>query len=70
MTPREDAMGDFVTEHRFPCPYCGELISMLFDLTVPDQSYVEDCEVCCNPIALRVRSRNGMVVALEASELT
>jgi transcription elongation factor Elf1 len=37
-------------EHFFQCPYCGEEISMVLDLSVPRQKYVEDCEVCCNPI--------------------
>jgi len=36
-------------EHYFDCPYCGADISMLLDLTV-EQCYIEDCEVCCNPI--------------------
>lgn len=25
---------------------------MLIDLSVTDQSYIEDCEVCCNPIKI------------------
>jgi hypothetical protein len=37
-------------EHFFQCPYCWEEISMLLDPSVEQQSYVEDCEVCCNPI--------------------
>ena len=37
-------------EHFFFCPYCGEEISMVLDVSVHRQSYVEDCEVCCNPI--------------------
>jgi transcription elongation factor Elf1 len=37
-------------EHYFSCPYCGEQISMVLDLSVDRQAYVEDCEVCCNPI--------------------
>jgi len=37
-------------EHHFMCPYCGEEISMILDLSVRQQTYVEDCEVCCNPI--------------------
>lgn len=37
----------------FHCPYCGEQISMLLDLTAGGQSYIEDCEVCCQPIRLR-----------------
>jgi transcription elongation factor Elf1 len=39
-------------EHYFPCPYCGEQISMVLDLSVDRQTYVEDCEVCCNPIEI------------------
>lgn len=61
---------DRVVEHRFTCPHCWEQITMLFDLTAADQSYVEDCEVCCNPISLRFSVRNGMVVYLEAKELS
>ena len=58
-----------VTEHHFRCPYCWEEITMVFDLSVPEQSYVEDCEVCCNPIALRFQARNGMVVYLDARQI-
>lgn len=39
-------------EHYFECPYCGEQISMVLDLSVDRQTYVEDCEVCCNPIEI------------------
>lgn len=43
------------SEQRFGCPYCGERISMLIDHSAMDQDYIEDCEVCCRPIALSVR---------------
>jgi transcription elongation factor Elf1 len=39
-------------EHSFACPHCGEEISMVLDLSVRNQTYVEDCEVCCNPIEI------------------
>lgn len=32
------------------CPYCGEGIELVVDCTVAEQSYVEDCFVCCRPI--------------------
>jgi hypothetical protein len=35
-------------------PYCGENISMLVDCSVPQQTYIEDCQVCCQPIELDV----------------
>ena len=25
---------------------------MILDVSVSEQSYIEDCEVCCNPIAI------------------
>ncbi|WP_291871069.1 CPXCG motif-containing cysteine-rich protein [Maribacter sp.] len=40
-------------EHFFQCPHCWEEISMLLDTSVTSQTYVEDCEVCCNPIEIK-----------------
>ncbi len=38
-------------EKKFKCPFCGEKISFLLDLSVPGlQTYIEDCEVCCRAI--------------------
>jgi len=39
-------------EHFFTCPYCWQTVSMILDLSIEEQSYVEDCEVCCNPIQI------------------
>ena len=43
-----------LTEKTISCPYCGEAISVLLDDSLPEQSYVEDCQVCCRPIVLNV----------------
>lgn len=49
-------------EKFFKCPYCFEKISMLLDASVDDhQSYVEDCEVCCNPIQLSYNAENSKI---------
>lgn len=40
--------------HIIDCPYCGEPIEILIDGSVPNQRYIEDCQVCCRPITLRV----------------
>ena len=53
-------------EHFFQCPYCWEEISMLFDTSVNLQTYIEDCEVCCNPIEIRVTFQNGILESLES----
>lgn len=48
-------------EHYFYCPYCGEEISMLLEPIARHQSYIEDCEVCCNPIAITFRWEEGIL---------
>ncbi|MCL6267732.1 CPXCG motif-containing cysteine-rich protein [Flagellimonas myxillae] len=56
-------------EHFFQCPYCWEEISFLLDTSVNQQSYVEDCEVCCNPIQAIVTFENGELTRFEINEL-
>ena len=34
------------------CPYCGEMIEILVDISVGAQQYIEDCSVCCAPILM------------------
>lgn len=58
-----------ISETHISCPYCGESISVLVDDSVPEQSYVEDCQVCCRPIVLDVTvGADGDVVVLGRSE--
>ena len=40
------------------CPYCGEQIEIYVELDVRG-SYVQDCEVCCNPWRVRVTRQDG-----------
>ena len=50
-----------LNEWSIGCPYCGEAITVLLDLSVPEQEYIEDCQVCCRPIVF-------LVVAAEDGE--
>ena len=52
--------------HFFTCPHCGERISMLLDLSAGSQSYIEDCEVCCNPIEIDYQAEEGRIVSFDA----
>ncbi|MES2820386.1 MAG: CPXCG motif-containing cysteine-rich protein [Pseudomonadota bacterium] len=40
----------------YHCPYCGEPVEAVLDLSGGDQQYVEDCQVCCRPIVFDLRS--------------
>ena len=56
-------------EHAFHCPYCLAEISMLLDPSIPAQTYVEDCEVCCSPIEVRYRIEDEAVVEFSGERL-
>ena len=51
------------------CPYCGEQISMVLDLSVRRQTYVEDCEVCCSPIQVSYATEDGTLTVFRAQTL-
>lgn len=56
-------------EHFFQCPYCWEDISMLIDYSVAHQTYIEDCEVCCNPIQITVTIAGGQLEGFTAESI-
>jgi transcription elongation factor Elf1 len=56
-------------EHHFMCPYCGEEISMILDLFVPRQVYIEDCEVCCNPIEISYTAEDDLLTSFNAKRI-
>lgn len=35
---------------------------MLLDVSVPQQTYIEDCEVCCNPIEVSPTFESGELI--------
>jgi len=40
------------------CPYCGERVEIVVEEDVRG-SFVQDCEVCCNPWRVRVTGARG-----------
>lgn len=41
---------------------------MLLDPFEEEQVYIEDCEVCCNPIEVTVGFNEGELIAFEAGK--
>ena len=47
------------------CPFCGESIPLEIDTSGGrEQSYVEDCSVCCRPMEIRVRCTPGEILSI------
>jgi hypothetical protein len=47
------------------CPYCGESQTVLLDTSEEEQTYIEDCQVCCRPIDFIVSVDNQGDVVVE-----
>ncbi len=59
-----------VQGHDATCPHCWERITLTLDLSVSEQSYVEDCPVCCKPLLVSYSTSNAEVAefSVEASD--
>ena len=57
-------------EAQITCPFCWENLVILLDLSVPEQDYIEDCQVCCRPIRIRYSSAGGELVNIETEQET
>lgn len=40
------------------CPCCGAPIELVVDASIAEQAYVEDCEVCCQPLVVQVEAHD------------
>ncbi|WP_431159305.1 CPXCG motif-containing cysteine-rich protein [Winogradskyella poriferorum] len=56
-------------EYFFQCPYCWEQISMLIDTSQSRQNYIEDCEICCNPIQVDVTCEDQEITSFQAENI-
>ena len=48
----KSSAAEFVT---VDCPYCGESFETTADVSAGPCIYVEDCQICCQPIEMELR---------------
>lgn len=51
---------------RVSCPYCGESFDIVVDCSIAEQSYIEDCYICCKPINFNIRITDNDGIQIEA----
>ena len=59
---------ELTVETEIACPHCGESFPLQIDTSQREQSLIEDCTVCCRPIALTIRSRPGEVLKVTEND--
>lgn len=56
-------------EYFYSCPFCFSQVSILVDLSIPNQQYIEDCERCCNPIEFTISCAEQIITIVEIQGL-
>lgn len=53
------SMTALLVDRSIRCPYCDESIMIIIDLSDGGQTYIEDCQVCCQPIQIGFETAEG-----------
>ena len=53
-------------EQYFDCPHCWENQLKMIDSSIEIQNFIEDCEVCCNPIEFDLVVKNNLIELFSA----
>jgi len=48
---------------RIQCPFCAEHFETQVDLSAGSANYIEDCQVCCQPIEMSLAVDDGGALA-------
>ena len=56
-------------EEYFDCPHCWENQLKMVDPSVKNQNFIEDCEVCCNPIDFQISIENNEVIFIQPEKI-
>ncbi len=59
-------MERWLPERRIQCPFCGETISVIVDTSAGSQSYIEDCQVCCEPMQISIAVDEDELLSVRA----
>ncbi len=56
-------------EHYFDCPHCWESQLKMIDPSVDEQNFIEDCEVCCNPLEFNLSVINNNLKSFSVNSI-
>ena len=57
-------------EAEITCPFCWATQTILLDFSLPEQDYIEDCQVCCQPMRIMYTSADEQLLNLEVYQDT
>jgi hypothetical protein len=54
-----------VVQATIECPYCGEVFEISVDTSQGEFEMIEDCTVCCKPIAVSIECQPGEIFSIQ-----
>jgi hypothetical protein len=52
------------------CPWCAEVYGSMIDLTDSSRCYIEDCQICCQPIEVQLEvSEQGELLSAQTQRV-
>ena len=56
-------------EYYFDCPHCWQNQLKIIDPSVREQSFIEDCEVCCNPLEFTIEIHDNNLISFSVNSI-
>ena len=56
-------------EHYFNCPHCWENQLKMIDPSISIQCFIEDCEVCCNPLEFTIEIHDNNLISFSVNSI-
>ena len=56
-------------EYFFDCPHCWQNQIKVIDPSIEEQNFIEDCEVCCNPLEFKLKLENNLIESFSVDSL-
>tara|TARA_B100000780_G_C21040011_1_gene417289 strand:- start:53 stop:235 length:183 start_codon:yes stop_codon:yes gene_type:complete len=56
-------------EYFFDCPHCWQNQLKMIDPSAGEQCFIEDCEVCCNPIEFFIQVSENEILDFQAKPI-
>ena len=53
----------------FDCPHCwGNQLKMI-DPSILNQTFIEDCETCCNPLEFKIQIQDNILLSFDVNSI-
>ena len=56
-------------EFYFDCPHCWENQLKMIDPSISNQTFIEDCETCCNPLEFSIRVEDNIILSFDVNSI-